>query len=210
MVIWGASGHSLVVADILRLSSEYEVVGLIDSVTPERKGTTFGRLPILGGREELPALKKTGATHLIFGFGDCTGRLNLALVAEEEGFEFANAVHPRATVATDVQLGPGTVVVAGAVINPGAIIGRNTIINTCASVDHECVIGEAVHIAPGSHLASRISVGDAAWVGIGAIIRNGLRIGAKSLIGAGAVVTKDVPEGVVVYGVPAKIIRKVQ
>ena len=209
VVIWGASGHALVVADILRHRGEYEIIGLLDSVNPDRKGTHFAGLPVLGGSEHLEELKRLGTRHLIFGFGDCSGRLRLAKLAEEAGFQFATAVHPNATVAADVQLGVGSVVMAGAVINSGAVIGRNTIINTCSSVDHECILGEAVHISPGSHLAGKVIVGDGAWIGIGAVVLSGIKVGAHSLAGAGAVITKDVPAGVVVYGVPAKAVRAV-
>ena len=208
--IWGASGHSLVVADILRLRAEFEIIGLLDDINPERKGTCFGGLPILGGAEQLGGLKREGATHLTFGFGDCAGRLRLAGVAEAAGFEFAEAIHPRAVVAGDVEVGRGTLIAAGAVVNPAVRIGRNAIINTSATVDHECALGEAVHIAPGSHLASRVTVGDGAWIGLGAVVGSGLTIGANSIVGAGAVITKDVPPGVVVYGVPGRIVRTVE
>jgi len=210
VVIWGASGHALVVADILRLQGGYEIVGLLDDLNPERHGRQIAGLPVLGGREQLDALRRRKVTHLIFGFGDCTARLRLISVVKESGFAFATAVHPRAVVAADAEIGEGTVVVAGAVVNTGASVGAHAIINTCASVDHECVIGDAVHVGPGARLGGRVGVGDATWIGIGATVLDGRQIGARSMVGAGSVVTKDVDADVVVYGVPARKIRSME
>jgi acetyltransferase EpsM len=210
VVIWGAGGHALVVADILRVRAEYVIVGLLYDGTPGRRGERVNGFEVLGGRERLDDLKSQGATHVIFGFGDCTARLQLASSVEAMGLEWATAVHPRATVAVDALIGLGTVVAAGAVVNPGARVGRHCIINTGATVDHECILGDAVHVGPGAHLGGRCVVGDAAWIGIGAIVLDRIRIGAGSMIGAGAVITRDVPEKVVVYGVPGRVVRSVE
>jgi acetyltransferase EpsM len=210
VAIWGASGHALVVADILRLQGEYEIVGLLDDLNPERRGQQTAGLPVLGGREQFDVLRHRRVTHLIFGFGGCSTRLRLTSVAKENGFEFATAIHPRAVVAAGAAIGVGTVIAAGAVVNPGSSIGAHTIINTCASVDHECVIGDAVHVGPGAHLGGRVKVGDEVWIGMGATVLDRLQIGARSIVGAGSVVTKDVDADVVVYGVPARKIRSVE
>ena len=208
LVIWGGAGHAKVVADILRLTGEFEIVGFIDDVNPRRIGSEFCGFPILGGREEFEKLKNVGVTHVIFGFGDCNARLRLADVVRASGFELATAIHPSATVARDVQIGVGTVIAAAVVLCPGASVGQNVIINTCASVDHDCEIGNAVHLSPGVHVGGHVTVGQGTWVGIGATIRDHIRIGSGSMIGAGAVVVKDVPDQVVSFGVPSRVIRR--
>src|ERR1051325_7384571 len=110
VVIWGASGHALVVADVLRLTGEYEIAGMIDDLNPERYGTAFGGTTILGARDLLPALIQQGVTHLIFGFGDCATRMKVAEEVRALGFQFATAIHPQAIVARDVTIGAGTLI----------------------------------------------------------------------------------------------------
>lgn len=210
LVIWGASGHALVVADAARAGDEYEIGGFMDDVHPERSGEEFCGAMILGGREQLEGLLSQGVTKLIFGFGDCRARLRLSEFARAKGFQLATVIHPRAFVATNASVGCGSVILAGAIVNPAASIGENVIVNTSASVDHECLIEDGAHIGPGAHLGGRVFVGRAAWIGIGATVIDRARIGAEAVIGAGAVVINDIPDGVLAYGIPARVVKKIE
>lgn len=207
VVIWGASGHAMVVADVVRLQGLYTIAGFLDNVSPQRKGETFCGSSILGGEEQLETLLSLGINQILLGFGNCQMRLQKTPYLLSKGFSLPVAVHPKAVVASDVSLGPGTVVAAGAVVNPGVKVGCSVIINTSASVDHECVIGDAAHISPGAHLAGRVVVGEATQIGIGAVVIQDTTIGSRSIVGAGAVVVQDIPDQVIAYGVPAKVKR---
>ncbi len=198
------------VADIIRLMGTYEIVGFLDDINPERRGESFCDASILGGQEQLESLMLGGVEYVLLGIGDCWARLSLSQVVLEKGFYLATAIHPSAIIARDVQISPGAVIAAAVVINPEVKIGQTSIINTCASVDHECVIEEGVHICPGVHLAGKVSVGRGTWIGIGSTVIDHVRIGAGSIIGAGSVVLNDIPDGVVAYGVPAKVIKRVE
>jgi acetyltransferase EpsM len=209
LVIWGASGHALIVADIVRLQGEYEIVGFLDDVNLERHGTEFCGAPILGGREQLDSLQHLGVQCLIFGFGDCDARLRWSALVRAKGFSLITAIHPQAIVASDVTIGAGTVIGAAAVIDPETKLGENVIVNSLAFIGHESIIEDGAHIGPGARLAGRVTIGRGTWVGIGTTVRERVFIGRHTLIGAGAVVLDDIPDGVVAYGVPARVIRKV-
>src|SRR5258706_1008502 len=208
IIIWGASGHAMVIADIIRLRGEYRLDGFLDSLNPQRHHTLFDGVEILGGEEQLEELQNKGVKHLIIGFGNCEARLKFAELARSKGFKLTSAIHPSAIIASNVAIGSGTVVAAGAVINSGTHIGENAIINTSSSVDHECVIGDGAHICPGVHLAGKVTVGRGTWVGIGSCVIDHISIGNATLIGAGSVVARNIPDNVVAYGNPAKIVRK--
>jgi acetyltransferase EpsM len=210
VVIWGASGHSRVVADILRLRSDYEIAGFLDDVNSQAQGRPFCGSRILGGREELSKLVESGVRWLIFGFGACGPRLRLASVVRHHGLMLLTATHPNAVIASDVAIGEGTVIAAGAVINTGARLGDNVIVNTGASVDHDCTIGDAAHICPGVHLAGGVRVDASSWVGIGTAVTAGVTIGPGAIIGAGSLVIDDIPPNVVAFGSPATVRRSVR
>jgi sugar O-acyltransferase (sialic acid O-acetyltransferase NeuD family) len=197
----------MVVADIVRLGGVYTIVGFLDSVYPDRHGTEFCGAPVLGGKEQLGLLWDRGIRHVLLGFGDCKMRLELTEYLEARGFSLPVMAHPRSTVAADAVLGSGTVIAAGAVVNPGATLGRSVIVNTLASVGHECRIGDAVHVSPGANLAGRVTVGRATQIGIGAKVIERIQIGAGVVVGAGAVVVRDIPDDAVAYGVPARVMR---
>ena len=207
LAIWGASSHAVVVADIVRCQGSYEIVGFLDDVSVDRKNTEFCGAKVLGGAEQLDALHEARVDSFIIAIGDCDARLRIASLVEARGFRLVAAVHPRAVIASSASVGDGTVIAAGAVVNPGAVIGKNVIINTAASVDHECVLEDGVHIGPGVHLGGKCRIGTAAWIGIGATVKDRINIGARSIVGAGAVVLRDIPENVVAYGVPARVVR---
>jgi UDP-N-acetylbacillosamine N-acetyltransferase len=208
VVVWGASGHALVVADILRLMGGHVIVGFLDSVELDRRGEAFGGASILGGQEQLEKLRDSGVSNLALGVGDCNARLRLAEIATESGFTLVTAVHPSAVVAQSASIGAGTVLCAGSVVNPEARLGLAVIVNTSSSIDHECEIADGVHLSPGVHLAGRVKVGRGSALGIGTLARDGISIGEQCIIGAGSVIVNDLPAGIMAYGVPAKVIRK--
>ena len=207
LALYGCSGHAKVVLDAIRLQQNYEVVAVLDDRAPGTRALEFSGVPIIGGREALAGLAKLGVHHVMLAFGDCEARLALANLVRCVGLQCAVVMHPRAVVAGDVQLGSGTFVAAAAVINTESTIGENVIVNTSASIDHDCAVGDGVHICPGVHLAGRVTVGRGAWIGIGSTVRDGVVIGAGAFVGAGSVVLRDIPDQVVAYGVPARVVR---
>jgi len=114
-VIWGAGGHALVIADLLRRRGGFEIVGFIDDLQPGRAGEAFNGATILGSGESLRIAREGGATHLVVAIGNSQVRLKLAAKAEELGFELAPAIHPGASIAQDAVIGAGTQVIAGGV-----------------------------------------------------------------------------------------------
>ncbi len=209
LVIWGAGSHALVVADIIRLRDQFEIAGFLDNVNPERARTEFCGASIWGGEEQLDDLLQRGVEHLICAITNNRVRLQLSELARAKGFHLATAIHPQSTIANGVPIGAGTVIAAGSVVNPGARLGENVVIFTCASVDHECTIEDGAWINAGVHLGGRVIVERAATVEIGATVAGRMRIGADSVVGAGSVVLHNIPDHVLAYGTPARVIRQI-
>ena len=92
----------------------------------------------------------------------------------------------------------------GAVIHKFCSIGDYCVVNTNATVDHECMIGNGVHIMGGASIAGQVEIGDFSTIGTNATVLPNIRIGKHSYIGAGALVNKDVNDYEVVVGVPEK------
>lgn len=207
-LVLGASGHAKVVTDAINSEKRYAVIGYIDD-DEERHGDVFYGSRILGGRHRAIELLHEGSVnHIIVAIGDCETRTRLANDMRAAGFKLPVVIHRKAYVVDDVEIGGGSVIMAGAVVNSATTIGRDVIVNTSASVDHDCHISDGVHIAPGSHLAGSVSVGSNSWVGLGASVIESRRIGRNVMIGAGTVVIHDVPDGVTIVGNPARVVSR--
>ena len=126
------------------------------------------------------------------------------------GHHLETAIHPTAVVSPSAKLGPGTCVMAGAIIQTESRIGRGVIINTGSTVDHDALLGDYVHVAPGAHLAGNVEVGESTWIGLGSSVRENLVIGSRTLVGAGSVMVRDLPDDVVAYGSPCRVMRSVK
>lgn len=199
MYLYGASGHAKVIIDILR-ANNIEVTALIDD-DPTLK--ELCGLPILHDAKNLGPI--------IISIGNCQTRKKIVdaiCSMSDEKPVFPTAIHPSAIISPSATIGEGTVIMHGAILQADVKIGKHCIINTKASVDHECIIEDYVHIAPGCTLSGDVRIGEGTWIGVGSTIIQGIKIGKNCLIGAGSVVTEDIPDGCKAYGVPCRIVDR--
>ena len=194
-IIIGAGGHAAVVADIL-FSWGFSVKGFLDDNVAV--GTEVLDAKVLGG---LDSHARHPDCLFIIGIGDNMARKRIALAYP---LDYGIAIHPSAIIGQYVDIGRGTVLMAGSVVNPRSAIGEHCIINTRASVDHDSKVGDFAHISPGAALGGFVTIGSGSHVGIGACVRNTISICDNVVIGAGAAVVKDIATPGVYVGVPAR------
>ncbi|WP_413988516.1 acetyltransferase [Labrys okinawensis] len=211
LVLWGGTGHARVLRELAQTLGTSVAVVVDNRSMP----APFPGVSIVQGLDGLrawlaqqPNAPEAYDFAIAVGGGYGRDRLMLASRLKDLGLAPRTLVHPAANVAVDASLQEGSQVLMGSAISACATIGRFTIINTRASVDHDCRIGDGVHVAPGATLCGQIQVGDGAFVAAGATILPRLRVGADAIVGAGAIVTRDVPAGVTVMGCPARVVTK--
>ena len=198
ITIIGASGHGKVVADIAKLCG-YKEINFLDN---DENIVYCSEYPIIG--------KAWDALNIENDIFVAIGNVYYRKKIMENLFDkhIPVLIHPDAVISKDVKIGDGTVVMAGVVINPGTVIGKGCIVNTCSSIDHDCYIGDYVHIAVGAHLCGTVRVDTDTWIGAGSIMSNNINICSGCTIGAGAVVVKDIKESGTYIGVPAEMMEK--
>ena len=201
LLILGAGGHGKVVSEIAQLMKQWEEIAFLDD--REDISEVLG-ISIAGKLADLPALRSE-YEYAFVAIGSNTARLKWIKKLSQHGFKIPILIHPSSIVSAKSSIEEGTVIMAGAVINPDTRIGRSCIINTASTIDHDCILQDGVHTSPGVHLGGTIKIGERTWICIGATIINNINIGCDSVIAAGAVVTKDVLSNVLVAGVPAVI-----
>ena len=132
-------------------------------------------------------------------------RQKIAELARRNVFRFARAMHPKAIIASDVDIAEGVEVMAGAVIQPSSKIGQDSIINTGALMDHDCLISDNCHIAPGATLSSSVNIGRNSNIGTSAQIIHNIVVRSHSISAAGSTVYKNVPDNVIIKNKMQKI-----
>lgn len=191
LVIIGASGHGKVIADIAEKIGYQEIVFLDDN---ENLVDCAG-YPVIG--KTCDALDVEGDKIVAIGNAEIRKFFLDRITA-------VTLIHPDAMISRRVEIGVGTVVMAGAVINSDTKIGKGCIINTCSSIDHDCIIEDYVHISVGAHVAGSCCIGKMTWIGAGTTISNNITVCSNSMVGAGAVVIKNLEEAGTYVGVPAE------
>jgi len=204
LVVFGSGGHAKVVIDAAEKQG-FEHILVVDD-QPRNWGALLMGYRVLGGREALLQLGKRPPS--IVAVGDNSARVSISSWLEIQGFPLATVIHPSAQIGRGVRIGPGSLLVAGAVVNSDAVIGANGIVNTGATVDHDCVLGDGVHLAPGVHLCGRVEIGAGSFLGVGAVVIPNVRIGVNCVVGAGSTVLVDIADNSRVAGVPARPLRK--
>ena len=208
LIIFGAQYQAKVVIDIVERVGEHKIVGLIDNVKPV--GASLLGHNILGVDANLfEIISKYEVTHALVGIGDNFRRWKVAqfLRTNFPTVHIATAIHPSAVIAKDVEIGEGTSVMAGAIINPSCRVGRFCIVNTRASLDHDCVMGDFSTLGPGVVTGGNCSLGRWSAIGIGAALKHGVSVGEHSVVGGGSMVMRNIEPKMVAYGVPARQIR---
>lgn len=191
LIIIGASGHGKVIADIAVKNGYEDIVFLDDN----ERITECAGFPVIGKTAQAPDMD--GDKIIAIGNAKIRERI-------QNQIETITLIHPDAVISRRVEIGQGSVVMAGAVINSDVVIGKGCIVNTCASIDHDCKIGDYVHVSVGAHVAGTCVIEKGTWIGAGAVVSNNVRICGDCMIGAGSVVVKDINEVGTYVGVPAK------
>ncbi len=201
MILIGYSGHGFVVCGILTAAGK-KITGYCDH---EEKTYNPFSLPYFGREDSGAAQDACKQNGFFIAIGDNSIRAKVYQKLAAQQLLPANAIHPSAVIDGTAVIAPNAVMIAAnATINPLAQIGAGAICNTGSIIEHECVVGDFAHIGPGAVLCGNVKVGSGTFVGAGAVVRQGITIGRNVMIGAGAVVVKDVADGTMVVGIPAR------
>ena len=205
ILLIGGGGHCKSVLDSLLLLNEYNEIAIVD--VSENIGKSIMGIPIIGSDSDLAHLFKDGYEFAFITMGSIGNpklRIKLYYEISSIGFNIPNIIDISANVSNFTKLGKGIFIGKKSIVNAGAIVGNGAIINTGSIIEHDCKIGEFVHIAPGAILGGAVEIGMNSHIGSGAIIKQQIKIGDNSIIGMGSVVTKGIGSNKKAYGNPCR------
>ena len=205
LLLIGGGGHCHSVLDSVLSLSEYDEIGIIDTIDSSYLGVS-----VIGVDEDIQRLFNEGWTDAFItvgSVGDTAIRRKLYKMVKKIGLTLPTIIDPSAIIGNSVTVGEGSFVGKMAVVNAGSSVGVCAIINTGAILEHDCTVGNFTHISPGAVLCGQVSVGGDSHVGAGSTVKQLIKVGENCLIGAGSVVVKDIPFGVKAYGNPCKVVE---
>lgn len=205
LVLCGAGGHAKSIYSSLKELNNFKIIGYCDNEKKE-----FFDLKYLGNDNEILKLKKDGINNIfvcIGSIGNPKIRKKLYLKMKENGFSMPSIID-RTAVVDARMIGSNVFIGKNSVVNSNASIGDMAIINSGSVIEHDTIIENFVHIAPGVVICGNCKVGENSHIGAGSVVIQGITIGKDCIIGAGSVVVKDIPDGVVAFGNPCRVVRK--
>jgi UDP-perosamine 4-acetyltransferase len=188
-------------AEVLQAQGGYDNIEFIDD-NQALWGQVINGVPVTGGIASLRA-RQRDTIGAVVALGNPVVRLRIARQLEGMGIPFINAIHPSATVSPSAKIGKGVTIEPSAVVSANAVLGDHIPVMLGAMIEHDAQVADGATVTACVLVSSRVRIGQAAFLCDGAMVLPRLVVGAGSIVGAFSLVTRDVPPGVLVVGVPA-------
>lgn len=207
ILIYGASGHSKMIIDIIEKQNNYNIKGFIDSY--KSKGFVLSDYQVIGHLKEIPVLiKELNIEGIVIGIGDNFTRQRISMNIENIApqLKFISIIHPTATIAKNVTIGDGSVIMANTVLNASAKVGKHCILNTASTFGHDSVMADFSSLASGVTVAGSVTIGLCSAICLRATLIQSITIGENTVIGAGSLVLKSIGNLKQAFGHPINTI----
>lgn len=211
MLIIGAKGFAKEVLEILHQNNIFDNIAFFDDVNQDTPNFLYGNFPVLKSLEEAKHFFLEHSNQFTIGIGNPNLRFKIYKSFKKIGGNLVSTISPNSDIGHfGNSIDQGNNITSGVIITNDVTLGKGVLVNLNSTIGHDCNIGDFVEICPNVNISGNCNIGDFTFIGTSATILPNLNIGKKAIIGAGAVVTKDVPDNVLVMGIPAKIIKEIK
>jgi sugar O-acyltransferase (sialic acid O-acetyltransferase NeuD family) len=191
IILIGAGGHALSCIDVIEEENKYKIYGLVG--LKDEVGKKISGYDVIATQDELMKLSKD-YRNVFIAIGQIRNpklRIDLYESVLNYGFKLPSIVSPQSFVSRTAQIGSGTIIMNGVILNSDVRIGNNCIINSKALIEHGTQVADHCHISTGAILNGDCVVESKSFVGSGAIVKHGITIKTSSFVNMGQIVTKN-------------------
>jgi len=208
MLIVGAKGFAKEVLEVLYQNEYKKDIVFYDDVNIDVCGKLYGKYKILKNEIEVKDFFLKNGPEFTIGIGGPVLRNELYNRFSNLGGDFTSVISLKSDIGHfNSSIGKGCIITSGVIVTNDVKINNGSIVNLNSTIGHDTIIGRFVEICPNANISGRCIINDMVFIGTSATVLPDIKIGKNSIIGAGSVVTKDVPDNVLVVGVPAKIVK---
>lgn len=146
--------------------------------------------------------------EVVIASGEPQYRKNIYEKLKKDNIKLATLIHPNCRISKYNSIGEGSIITNGSILTTNITLERCVIVNINSTIGHDVVIGDFSTISPTCNVSGEVNIGSCTYIGSGVSIRDEVVVGNNSIIGIGSVVIKDIPDDVVAYGNPAKVVKQ--
>lgn len=206
MLIIGAKGFAKEVLEILHQKGETENLCFYDDVNTDNQEKLYGLFPVLNNFEQAKMHFNTFGPQFTLGIGNPNLRFQLDQKFSASGGLLTSTISKNVEIGSfNIKIGEGCNIMGGVRISNEVTIGRGSMIYYNSIITHDVTIGQFCEISPDVKLLGRCRIGDFNRIGSGSIIFPDVTTGNNVIVAAGSVVRSDVPDNVMIAGIPAEI-----
>lgn len=204
MIVLGAGGFAKELIEAIPANDINENLSFFDDRIKHEHHAFLGSYSIVHSWDELFE-RFSVDNRFVLGIGGPKNRERLSKECIVIGGKLTSIISDLSHIGSyDVKIGEGATILHEATIANGSRIGKGALIYYNVQITHDCVVGDFCELSPGATLLGNVQLGDRVHVGANATILPGVIIGNDVIIGAGSVVTKNIADGTIVKGIPAK------
>ncbi|MBF0385867.1 MAG: acetyltransferase [Candidatus Omnitrophica bacterium] len=196
------------ILDINAFKKTWKVIGFIDD-DQKNYGREFAKVKVLGGRDVLLKYKDAFVLALPGNPSTFLKRAETVESLKIPAKRFPTIIHPSAVISKEAVIGVNTLIMPNVVVSCSSSVGNHCVILPNTTISHDCFIGDLCSLGSNVSVAGYCRIEQKCYIGTGASLRDRVKIGSGTQVGMGSNVVSDIPGGVIAYGNPAKIIRKI-
>lgn len=204
LYIYGNGETGFEVLDIAMRINAFEHRWADFQFIDDRKNSSDNGISVIA-LEDIPA---TEICEVVVAVGEPEARKNLYHRVKNKNLKFATLVDPSSIISRSCKIADGCIIYPNTVVSCSSCVSENVMVQFNTTIGHDIVVGPHSVVSSGVTLGGAVAIGALTFIGMGSAIKERVIVGTQSIIGFGSVVYKNIPDGMIALGNPARVAKR--